>query len=649
MSSIFTFSDKIRLFNSKGAIGDNAKVANNTRRASNTTRMPAAAKVNDGGREQYYSYVFKLDDVDIRSVMKLFYMTYNKEKVDTIDDILKKYIGEETVLLQQLCEKYTISHDEITKLIDDARAESIKKKNEVSDYRRASMAKKTTPSISQVPTPPPPPSAKKNESVNPPISSPKVHEEVSTDNDEGAVFLPEPWKSKDNERPDTNTRKASVSNPVVPPKSQLNSRPADSPNSNENQGNRLDKKDVQIELLKRDLAETRKELQATAKESKQILELFETLKTANSVIERSPTANSASKTFNVKFDESKGVKFVDDQGSSDVNEVKQQTIPPEIQLQLDSMKLELERTRLELQNAMYNSPVMSRSPAFGSYTDPFSPDLSAANGSPPKYMQSTEANTNRILQSSAERMPQERNAHPHSAGKQSREADSSQSMDDSDWVECYDPKFKRNYYYSLSKRKSVWIRPSNSLARSHGESPSLTTDRWEYQHHPEYDNDVHTRKPNPTSRANESRNNTRRTPSPDRAVYEKGRYAFPPKGATRLASPSNSRNPLVSSRQDLNMREQLRSASRDPVQKNTRSTRSLSPASSRGNSDSSRHRSPASSRSNGSPVRGGVFGDSNSYVSSAWKCAMDPKTNRRYYYNKQTGVSTWRRPPDFLD
>ncbi len=608
--------------------------------------MPAA-KGGDAGREQYYKYVFKLDDVDIRGVMRLFYMTYNKEKVGTIDDILDKYKGEETVLLQQLCEKYSISYDEITKMIDDTRAESNKKKNETSDYRRASMMKKASLSS----PPPPPPPAKNNESVKPP-SSPKVQEEVSTDNDEGVVYLPEPWKKNDNERTDSSSRKASVSTPVVPPKSQLNARNVDSSSSNENQGNRLDKKDVQIELLKRDLAETRKELQATAKESKQILELFETLKTANSVIDKSPTGNMAKRSYSVKFDDSNGVKFADSElaGSDVVEKKQQQSIPPEIQQQLDSMKHELERTRMELQNVMYNSPVTSRnSPATVSITDPFANiAISPINHSPPKYMQSTEANTNRVLQSSAERTPQEKSVHSQSASKQSRDTDSNTSFEDSDWVECFDPKFKRNYYYSLSKRKSVWIRPSNTLAKSYGENITSTADRRENQHYSDYHNDASMRKLSPTSRSNESHNVARRTPTPDRTVYEKGRYAFPPKGSSRQSSPINSRNPLASSKQDFNMREQLRSTSKDPVQKHVRSTRSLSPASSRGNSESARNTSPSSNRSHDSPGRGRIFGDNN-YVSSAWKSAIDPRTNRRYYYNKQTGVSTWRRPADFFD
>ena len=643
MSNIFSFSDKIRLFNGNHIAVTKPGAANNTRRASNTTRMPAA-KGSDEGREQYYKYVFKLDDVDIRGVMRLFYMTYNKEKIGTIDDILDKYKGEETALLQQLCEKYSISYDEITKMIDDTRAESNRKKNETSDYRRASVMKKAS-----ISSPPPPPPAKNKESVQPP-SSPKVHEEVSTDNDEAVVYLPEPWKTNDNERTDSSNRKASVSTPVVPMKSQLNARNLDSTSSNENQGNRLDKKDVQIELLKRDLAETRKELQATAKESKQILELFETLKTANSVIEKSPAATAAKRSHSVKFDDSNGVKLVDsDLASSDVEQNKQQIIPPQIQQQLDSMKYELERTRMELQNVMYNSPVTSRnSPTAASVVDPFANIAISTTNISPKYMLSTDASTNRVLQSSVERSPHDKSMHSQSASKQSRDTDSNNSFDDSDWVECFDPKFKRNYYYSLSKRKSVWIRPSNTLEKSYGENIASTVDRRENQHYSEYINVASTRKLNPSPRSNES-HSARRTPTPERAVYEKGRYAFPPKGGSRQSSPINSRNPLTSSKQDFNMREQLRSTSKDPVQKHVFNTRSLSPVSSRGNADySGRNKSPSSSRSHDSPGRGRIFGDDN-YVSSAWKSAIDPRTNRRYYYNKQTGVSTWRRPADFFD
>ena len=45
-----------------------------------------------------------LSNVDIKQALKMFYKKYNPEKSFIVNDILSKYVGDETLLLQQLCE-----------------------------------------------------------------------------------------------------------------------------------------------------------------------------------------------------------------------------------------------------------------------------------------------------------------------------------------------------------------------------------------------------------------------------------------------------------------------------------------------------------------------------------------------------------------
>lgn len=61
-----------------------------------------------------------LTHVDIKHALKLFYKKYNPEKAFIVNEILSKYVGDEGVLLGQLCERYHLTKDDMQHFLDQA-------------------------------------------------------------------------------------------------------------------------------------------------------------------------------------------------------------------------------------------------------------------------------------------------------------------------------------------------------------------------------------------------------------------------------------------------------------------------------------------------------------------------------------------------
>lgn len=62
--------------------------------------------------------IWELQAIDIRAALMRFYRIHNPEKIRNIDSILENFLGEESVLLQQLCDRYDVSDGEMQNLLD---------------------------------------------------------------------------------------------------------------------------------------------------------------------------------------------------------------------------------------------------------------------------------------------------------------------------------------------------------------------------------------------------------------------------------------------------------------------------------------------------------------------------------------------------
>lgn len=63
---------------------------------------------------------WKLNGVNIRRALEIFYERYNPGRVNHIDSILSEYIGNEEVMLKMICERYSVSSSEMQKILNMA-------------------------------------------------------------------------------------------------------------------------------------------------------------------------------------------------------------------------------------------------------------------------------------------------------------------------------------------------------------------------------------------------------------------------------------------------------------------------------------------------------------------------------------------------
>lgn len=70
--------------------------------------------------EDYSNFYWDLSNVDIKTALRNFYRQYNPEKSFIVGEIAQKYEGDEILLLQQLCERYNLSEDDMQQYLDQA-------------------------------------------------------------------------------------------------------------------------------------------------------------------------------------------------------------------------------------------------------------------------------------------------------------------------------------------------------------------------------------------------------------------------------------------------------------------------------------------------------------------------------------------------
>lgn len=66
----------------------------------------------------YASYSWDLSEVDLKVSLRHFYRKFNPEKAFIVNEILGKYVGEETQLLQQLCQRYKLTQNDMQEYLD---------------------------------------------------------------------------------------------------------------------------------------------------------------------------------------------------------------------------------------------------------------------------------------------------------------------------------------------------------------------------------------------------------------------------------------------------------------------------------------------------------------------------------------------------
>eukprot|EP01039_Chlorochromonas_danica_P008084 gene8083-8916_t len=86
----------------------------------NSDASSSAASGEDSSQPSYSHYHWNLEACDLKQVLKLFYRRFNPEKAYIVSEILIKYEGDEELLLQQLCERYNLSQEDMQHYLDQA-------------------------------------------------------------------------------------------------------------------------------------------------------------------------------------------------------------------------------------------------------------------------------------------------------------------------------------------------------------------------------------------------------------------------------------------------------------------------------------------------------------------------------------------------
>ena len=213
-----------------------------------------------------------------------------------------------------------------------------------------------------------------------------------------------------------------------------------------------------------------------------------------------------------------------------------------------------------------------------------------------------------------------------------------------DWVECYDVKSKRKYFYSKARKQSAWRIPKDAPS-SYSTSSSTSPSPSPLPAHAQT-----SRRLNDVSRSSTPTPSLREV-SPARSEVT-GRYA---------PIPARSSSPLVGKVLDLFGRVPRNPPSaipsvnpitamrfnEDDEEHDFRGSRSVdgrSSISSTISQSSSRrldYKTPSQAR-----VKSSSTSSASAMSPSPWREAVDPKRNRMYYYNKITQERTWTRPTD---
>ena len=118
-----------------------------------TSSSTAAGNSNGGGGNNkanmdYSSFEWDLSIVDLKQALKSFYKKHNPEKSFIVNEILAKYVGDETLLLQQLCERYQLSQQDMQDYLDQAplKEENGRKLSRNSSFSSLTMSRQRSPS-----------------------------------------------------------------------------------------------------------------------------------------------------------------------------------------------------------------------------------------------------------------------------------------------------------------------------------------------------------------------------------------------------------------------------------------------------------------------------------------------------------------------
>lgn len=96
--------------------------------------------VEEDTTPDYTQFSWDLEAADLKQALKAFYKKFNPEKAYIVNEILFKYENEETLLLQQLCERYNLTQEDMQAYLDQAPLLGGSKTNTQSAARRPSVS-----------------------------------------------------------------------------------------------------------------------------------------------------------------------------------------------------------------------------------------------------------------------------------------------------------------------------------------------------------------------------------------------------------------------------------------------------------------------------------------------------------------------------
>jgi hypothetical protein len=208
----------------------------------------------------------------------------------------------------------------------------------------------------------------------------------------------------------------------------------------------------------------------------------------------------------------------------------------------------------------------------------------------------------------------------------------------SDWVECFDPRSSRKYYYSAAMKKSTWVKPAELSGNVNGSQLPVE----EASAHSEL--------------ASSGRNARSQSPMNFRMLSEESgtgisypHQSCPDHAYTLLLSGWYVAEPT---RRQLTRSAPMRDASPSGPMRNWGDISGISADALKAPLNRSSQPSPAvhSTASSRDPSAASASSRRShpSSTQSVWAAAVDPKTQRKYWYNRKTKVSTWRKPFDLI-
>lgn len=643
----------------------------------------AGKSAKEGDMLSLEEYYWDLDNVDMTILLEIVYAKHNTDLLDKIHVILSKFEDEEILLLQQLCQRYKITYDEMRDNINKTRIaverkgkkkgqdgnkngnNEVKKENgederksgveESSDdeidivddastvdgntaargvdrsenrgggeskYERKVLSRGNNPMMdvmsqltntlqkpkeetlkhvqhhpaSTLPPPPPPQSNNYNKPPPPPpIITPMLTPVAALTAGENVVLNPNPNPNPEGSTSANSYKAASNPSQSSPPSVgaslyEQNKRDIESK-----------RKDKEIEILRNELEFAKQKLEESNRETREILKTLNLLSESTRQLSNSSLNGSSvyskdhqngPETYAPFTSHDKTAKYNDHNNNSSSSHIQNSgnsssMIGNElIKSELEVMKKELMETRKfisQLANDV-NFSAKKQLPELVSHTSTIA---TLFNGGHPDSARKSLTAVNTAA-----------NSTPPSPTKE-------RSLDGDNWCELYDPKSQKKYYYNTSTRRSVWQLPSEAGAAAGTGSSSSR------------------------------------------------RASSAPRGSAAAASPASRSLPATPYTTDA--RDNLRSPQQTPLGfpplnwgDNTTNLspiyRSTSPA--RGKSTNEKGRFAPVPKEKQQKIVPKVEVHRTLYDKS-WVAAVDPRTLRKYYYNRLTKESVWQKPLGF--